>query len=110
MKDEKIKRFFRENTQKIENDGFAGRIFNHLEYLPRPEERISRRSLLVSIFAVAGLILFIILGGYSALISALGNIGSVISGRSVITPEVVIPVFLMICFMFAGGRYAIDKL
>lgn len=110
MKDEQIKKFFRDNTQNIEDKGFTERLMNHIDCLPAPEHPVKKSSLPVIIFSLAGFVLFVALGGYSVLIKALAGMGSLFKEGGTFIPEVIIPVFFLLCFMFAGVRYLIQKM
>jgi len=110
MKDKQIKKFFTDNTQVIEDNGFTQRLMNNLDYLPRIENKPGRKTLPVLIFSLAGLVLFVIMGGYSVLIDSMSSIGGLISGETTISPESVIPLFLLLCSMFAGGKYIIEEM
>lgn len=109
MKDENINKFFKEHKQIIADDRFSERLFAHLDYIPAPAPRVDRSRLIISVFALIGLVLFIILGGYSALISGLGSMGSLFEGLSSIRPEVVVSVIFMGASLFAIGKFAIEE-
>ncbi|MEN6619119.1 MAG: DUF5056 domain-containing protein [Rikenellaceae bacterium] len=109
MKDDNINKFLKEHKQTIENDGFSDRLFAHLDYIPAPEPRIDRSRLIIAIFATLGLAIFILLGGYSALINGLGSMGSLFGDIKLIKPEVIVPVVFMICSLFAIGKFAIEE-
>ncbi len=109
MKDENINKFFKEHKQTIENDGFSERLFAHLDCIPAPAPRVDRSKLIISVFALIGLVLFIILGGHEALISGLGSMGSLFGEFKSIKPEVVVPVVFMVISLFAIGKFAVEE-
>jgi hypothetical protein len=110
MKDKHLKSFFKDNTPIIEDKGFTQRLMSNLDYLPRIESKPKRKTLPVLLFSIAGIVLFVILGGYSILIDSMSSIGGLISGETAISPESVIPLFLLLCSMFAGGKYIIEEM
>ncbi|OFY39859.1 MAG: hypothetical protein A2X18_02525 [Bacteroidetes bacterium GWF2_40_14] len=109
MKDENINRFFKDHRQTIADDGFSERLFAHLDCIPAPAPRVDRSRLIISVFALIGLLLFIILGGYSSLIIGLGSMGSLFEGLSSIRPEVIVAVVFMGASLFAVGKFAIEE-
>lgn len=109
MNDDNINKFFKEHKQSIENAGFNERLFSHLDCLPAPAPRVDRSKMIISIFAAAGLLIFILLGGHNALISGLSSSGTLFGDFKLIKPEVIVPVVFMICSLFALGRFAIKE-
>lgn len=109
MKEDNIEKFFKEHKQSVENEGFNERLFSRLDCIPAPAPRVDRSKLIVSIFAVIGLVLFVLLGGYSSLISGLSSMGSLFADFRSIKPEVVISVLFMVSSLFALGRFAINE-
>ncbi|MFA5848698.1 MAG: DUF5056 domain-containing protein [Bacteroidales bacterium] len=109
MKDENINRFFKDHRQTIADDGFSERLFAHLDCIPAPAPRVDRSRLIISVFAMIGLLLFIILGGYSSLIIGLGSMGSLFEGLSSIRPEVIVAVVFMGASLIAVGKFAIEE-
>lgn len=109
MNGENINRFFKEHKQPIENDGFNERLLAHLDCLPAPAPRVDRSKMIISIFATIGLSIFILLGGYNALISGLSSMGSLFDDFKLIKPEVVVSVVFMMCSIFELGRFAIQE-
>lgn len=109
MKDDNIEKFLKEHKQTIENDGFNERLFSHLDGLPTPAPRVDRTRMIISMFSVLGLVFFIALGGHNALISGLSSMGTLFGSTSLIKPEVVVPVVLMVCSLFLLGKYAIQE-
>lgn len=109
MKDENINRFFKEHKQTIADDGFSERLFAHLDCIPAPAPRVDRSKLIISVFALIGLVLFIILGGYSTLIIGLGSMGSLSEGLSSIRPEVIVSIIFMVASLFAVGKFAVEE-
>lgn len=107
--DEKIKMFFDEHKQKIEDNGFTGRLFATLDVLPEPKPKYEKSRLIIAIFGAVGALLFAILGGYSALIDGLTQLASVTADYKSATPEIVISVFFTGCALFSLGRYAIRE-
>lgn len=111
MKDESINKFFKEHKQTIENDGFEARLFETLKYLPKPNKRafFSRQNLIVPIFSLFGVLLFVLLGGSSTLISSLEQIFYTIANLGQITPESIVAAFLVLV-MFAGiGKIVVEE-
>ena len=109
MKDDKIDKFFKEHKQTIENEGFNERLFSHLDCLPAPAPRIDRTRLIITVFSLLGIAIFILLGGFSALIGGLSSMGSLFGNIRLVKPEVVVPVVFMVCLLFALGKYAIQE-
>ncbi len=109
MKDENINKFFKEHKQAIADDGFSERLFAHLDCIPAPSPRVDRSRLIISVFALIGLVLFILLGGYNTLIIGLGSMGSLFEGLSSTRPEVIVSVVFMGASLFAVGKFAIDE-
>jgi hypothetical protein len=107
--DEKIKMFFDEHKQKIEDDGFTGRLFATLDVLPEPKPRHEKSRLIIAIFGAVGALLFAFLGGYSALIEGLTQMGSIAADYKSATPEIIISIFFTACALVSLGRYAIRE-
>ena len=60
MKDnEKIKLFFDEHKQSIDDKGFSGRLFATIDVLPEPKPRYDKTRVIIAIFGVAGALLFL---------------------------------------------------
>ena len=110
MKDyEKIKLFFDEHKQSIDDKGFSGRLFATIDVLPEPKPRYDKTRVIIAIFGVAGALLFALLGGYSALIDGLSQMGSIATDYKSATPEIVISIFFTTCALFSLGRFAIRE-
>ena len=107
--DDKIKMFFDEHKQSIEDNGFSGRLFANLDVLPEPKPKYEKSRLIIAIFGAVGALLFAILGGYSALLDGLSQLGSVFGDLKSATPEIVISIFFSVCALFSLGRYAIRE-
>lgn len=107
--DDKIKMFFSEHKQKIEDEGFTGRLFATLDVLPEPKPRYDKSRMITAGFGIVGAILFAAFGGYSALLDGLSQVGSIFADVKSATPEIVISVFFTGCALFSLGRYAIRE-
>jgi len=107
--DEKIKLFFDEHKQSIEDKGFSGRLFATLDVIPEPQPRYDKTRVIIALFGVLGVLLFALLGGYSALIEGLTQMGSIATDYKSATPEIVISIFFTSCALFFLGRFAIRE-
>ncbi len=109
MKDEGIKRFFDNHKQTISDEGFSERLFSALDCLPAPKPATDRSSIIILISALAGFLLFVALGGYSAVIDGLASAGYAITDRANLTSEIIVSVLLATFSVFAAGKVAIEK-
>lgn len=109
MNEDNINKFFKEHRQTIKNDGFSERLFSQLDCIPAPAPKIDRSRLIISIFTVVGVVIFIILGGFSALINGLGSMGTLFRGFDSIRPEVVVSVVFILTTLFAAGKFALEE-
>lgn len=113
MKDADIKQFFDDNRQKVEDGGFSERIFMALDYLPEPKKtgRMSfmRSTRMVSLlFTIVGFVLFVLFGGYTAILDGMSQLGKVISDVTLLTPETLVSIILVVCSLFAIGKFAVE--
>jgi hypothetical protein len=109
MKDDNINKFFKDHKQSLQNEGFNERLFAHLDCLPAPAPKVDRTGLIISIFALFGVSIFIILGGHKALIDGLSSMGSLFGDYKLIKPEVVVPVMFVMCSLVALIKYALQE-
>ncbi len=110
MKDDnKIRGFFEDHKQSVDDNGFSERVFAALDCLPQPKPVVDRSNLLKALFAFAGFILFVVFGGYSELINALLSIAPVVDDLSLFTPQIAIAIIFTVCSLFAVGKYALES-
>jgi len=110
MKDDNIKRFFDDHKQAVEDGGFSERIFATLDCLPEPKPKRDRAKLTMLIFTIAGILLFVIAGGYTEILKALATFGNLFTDVNMITPEIVVALVFTACSIFAVGRFAVKEL
>ncbi len=110
MKDDKIKRFFDDHKQAVEDGGFSERIFATLDCLPEPKPKRDRAKLTTLIFTIVGILLFVIAGGYTEILKALATFGNLFTDVNKITPEIVVALVFTACSIFAVGRFAVKEL
>jgi len=110
MKDDNIKRFFDDHKQAVEDGGFSERIFATLDCLPEPQPKRDRAKMTTLLISIAGVLLFVIAGGYSEIIKALATFGEIFTDINKLTPEIAIALIFTACSIFAVGRFAAKEL
>ena len=109
MKDDNIKRFFDDHKQSITDEGFSQRLFATLDCLPEPKQERDKSKMVTLLFALSGVILFVLLGGYSELIKGLATFGEIFTDISKFTPEIAITLLFTACSIFAAGKFAVES-
>ncbi|HCT95148.1 MAG: hypothetical protein A2X19_02205 [Bacteroidetes bacterium GWE2_39_28] len=110
MKEDNIKRFFDEHKQTINDEGFSERLFATLDCLPQPVVKKDRSRLIMMLFAIAGFLIFVLLGGYSAVIEGLSSLGGAFSDVKSATPEIVVSFLLSALAIFALGKFVTEEI
>ena len=106
MKDDNIKRFFDDHKQTIGDEGFSERLFATLDCLPQPVIKKDRSKFIMPVFALVGFVIFVLLGGYSAIIDGLISLGGAFSDVKSATPEIVVSFLLTALAIFGVSKYA----
>jgi hypothetical protein len=109
MKEDNIKVFINNHKQAIPDDGFTTHLFNTLDVLPQPKAKRDRKPIIVGFFAMIGILVFVLLGGYSVLLQGLETVGLIFSGAGSITPEIITTFLLLTLAFFALIRFAIHS-
>ena len=109
MKDDNIKRFFDDHKQTISDEGFSERLFATLDCLPQPVIKKDRSRFVMTVFALAGFLIFVLLGGYSAIIDGLTSLGGTFSELKSVTPEIVVSFLLTALTIFGVSKFANEE-
>ena len=109
MKEDNIKRFFDDHKQTINDQGFSERLLATLDCLPQPAVKKDRSWIIIPLFALAGFLIFVLLGGYSAIIDGLTSLGGAFSDVKSATPEIVVSFLLTALAIFAVGKYVNEE-
>jgi len=104
MKEDPIKTFLSSHKETLPEDGFNARLFNTLDYLPQPKHSANRSPLIVGIFAGIGILLFVLLGGYNALLNGLSTMDRIFFDLNALTPDI-----LSACIMLALAFVALIR-
>lgn len=104
-----MNKFFKEHKQTIEDNEFSAKLFSRLDYIPASESSARRSKKIIFIFATIGIVLFILMGGYSSLIDGLSSMSTLFENFKSIRAEVVVSVVFMICSIVALGRFAFEE-
>ena len=125
IKDDIIQEFFVQRKQHIKDKGFSERLFAQLECMPKPvstavapapfsrvevlkNRYLSKNGIIILLFTLIGIALFSAFGGYGIVVESLISLGSVISGASNITPQLIITLLFLVGSLFALGKFAIE--
>lgn len=106
MKEDNIKRFFDDHKQTINDQGFSERLFATLDCLPQPIVKKDSSRIVIPLFALAGFVIFALLGGYGAIIDGLTSFGGAVSDVKSATPEIVVSFLLTALAIFGVSKYA----
>lgn len=114
MKDHEIKRFFTDNKQSIPDSGFESRLFATLDCLPqnlpvKKEGIFKKRWFIMSAFATAGFLLFVLAGGYSQIVDSLIAVGGGLEGIKSMEAQAVVSLLFLFCLMFGIGKFAVES-
>ena len=106
MKEDNVKTFLSSHKETLPEDGFNARLFNTLDCLPQPRPAKNRSSLIIGIFSGIGFLLFVLLGGYSALLNGLSSMDQVFVNIYAITPDVLTACIMLGLAFIALIRFA----
>jgi hypothetical protein len=109
MKEADYRKFFDDHKQTVQDNGFSDRLFATLDCLPAPVVKKDKSKIIILAFALTGILIFILLGGYAEVISGLASFGGAVADTSLLTPEIIISFILAVISVFAVSKIALDQ-
>ncbi len=111
MNDKQISDFIKSHKQEVPDGGFEARLFETLKYMPKTGRagKISTSSIIVALFGIAGITLFVLLGGASAIGEYFPSGSDFLIGGVNLTSELIISA-LFTLLITGIGTIAFDEL
>ena len=107
MKEDNVKAFLNSHKETLPEDGFNTRLFNTLDCLPQPRTAKNRSSLIIGVFSGIGFLLFVLLGGYSALLNGLSSMDQLFVNIHALSPDVLTACIMLGLAFIALIRFAV---
>ncbi len=109
MKEVNIKEFFDSHKQNISDEGFSERLFATLDCLPAPvPEKKDKSRVIIALFALFGFLIFVMFGGYSALIDGLASSGIIFSSPKSASPEIIVSFILAMLSVYVVSKTVVQ--